>query len=1431
MSTSIAYQYATAPGGIGLDAMNKNIQDFFAANPTESATQEAMKTWGVSEEDIKRATGLTLNDYYGEPTWQPGTYAYGVLVPEFSPDSPAGQFQSALASGTPVEDARLQMNANILASEYERAGYDPAYVAQVEQDYLQQLYGARDIAAESQAASQVPASQSVTPPLQTLQSTTPTRQASADPAATGALQALVTSPATSALSRGKLSRDDVEQNLLESTTLKPAYGSQAYQFATAPGGIGIDRMNQNIRDFLATNPSEVKLYEAMQTWGVSKEDIERATGKAYTDIFPERFTPGSVITSGFGDVTTTLGGDKYYKGILVPTFTEKSLGDAGWLSAGAQAEEWRKNIDLLAPVPESQQVAGVEYYRGVPVPSFDDTYGTAEASGNILESALNKRANWERSIDNVLGQGQAPFGYSTTLVYSQPVGDYDPVVVGTSLRPTTAIDYLLANNATIADAVVPHTTTFTSNYKVVNGELKEVNPSDITPEDIASGNAFFMIGGKTGGPERERMAQLYRAQGDELIPVGDPKMYRGEVKKDFGLQMLDMAASMLSWVPGPWQIPAQIYTATRGAMAGDISGIIKAVAPPIVSTAYDVYKAVDSGNYVGALMSVVGQTDIGKQLGGVDLGGGFKVADAITAVNVVDRINAGDYAGALKGVGSLTGSAEASTAGTALQLAKALESGNPQAIMAAGQGLINNVNNLTAKSQVANLLINSQGIGAIDADRGSGDLFATTGTTKGDLFATTGTTKGGLSTLAGDPQLDLANQQRSADANQAISDYIMSDAPDRVGLTNQLKALGITDPEPYITQADRQLANIAEQKSVNTAVAGILNQYSKIDPQSGYMGLDRETAREQLIAAGLLGDQAEAELQRVDDQVATKIENAGLVRDAYSAFVKSTPAQREAAETSLRESMSTAGYTPAQINNQVLLGRGVIEGQQKLTTGEQAQERAASLPDIRADIAGKSTFGEAYATAREKLGAGATFTWQGRDYVASSAEERPDLASAKKAASTNVSDAPFVASNGMHNRSSFIQQGGGTSDADYAKYVNAVNAVISQGLNGNLIKPSSVNSAGKDLPSTKGPVTMETPKVDTLTGSILATSAANFGANTLAGPLSAMGFTELGAQVLAKANALASVATAAQGPEIAADKKAIDSAISQVGKSKNLRDAAVNVGNLVSTLFQHPKGFGVSVLEELGEEVLQVGVLKGIKAGLSAKELVTSATENGGAAYNETFANEKKAGASDSEAHKNAQIAAGSAAGATVVFLGGGMAASNLAGRVIGSKADDVATGVVGRTQDLGKTAIKESIQEFGEEGAVAGTVDLALTGAIDPVRLLTNATGGFVFGGPTSGVMQATGVDAVDTKSTSIGAGITPGPAAGGATDYATTGKSLFDSATVGSNVGTQIQDAAMMGGDLTVATNDVITSTLTPALDAGQSITTLGPAVIHQQ
>ena len=673
----------------------------------------------------------------------------------------------------------------------------------------------------------------------------------------------------------------------------------------------------------------------------------------------------------------------------------------------------------------------------------------------------------------------------------------------------------------------------------------------------------------------------------------------------------------------------------------------------------------------------------------------------------------------------------------------------------------------------------------------------------------------GLSALspiaAEDEQIALLQRQNAA--NQALSDYLgPGNDLSREGLVSQLQSLGLTkdQAEGYAQQADQQI-------NMNRVGADVMNRYSRIDPEFGTPQLDRDTAVQEMVVAGFSSDRANEILNGIDAQNAIKLENRLGVQSAYQNFT-----QGKGSEDQLRSALTSAGYNDAQINELVTRGRGVLEGS-KLTSGEQAQVRAENLPDIRGEIAGKSSFNEAYALAREKLGPGATFTWQGKDYVASSAAERPDLTGTKTGASTSTAttDVPYIAPNGMHNRAAFIQAGGGTSDADYAKYVQAVNALVSEGKSGTLITPASVNSAGKELPSTKGPVTMEKPRVDSVLGSVAAQGVASFGANSIAGALSALGFTDAGRTVLDKANQIAAAATAAEGADITQGKKDINTAIQKVGESTGIKEFATNVGDLVSTAFKNPKAFGATVGSEVVEEVLQLATLK-FPGSFLVKETVASALENGGAAYNTEYESQIAKGASKEDAHLAAQKAAGTAAGVTVALAGGAAGLGKVAGKVIGSQADEVPTSGVSQ---VGKTTLKESAQETIEEGSIAGAIDLALGRPVDAVNVLTNMTGGALYGGPTSGVMQGTKLDTLDqAASTSIGSGVQAsfnntlaqtGNVAQASTGSVTT--AINNGLNPGAAVSTVISTAAQSGVDMSTAIASSVDAGLSTALSSG--------------
>ena len=165
--------------------------------------------------------------------------------------------------------------------------------------------------------------------------------------------------------------------------------------------------------------------------------------------------------------------------------------------------------------------------------------------------------------------GISSFGERTVPIYGTDEQLYN--VIGEEKQKLNVVDYLLANNSTIADAI-GHKSTFVKVYKNVNGKLEEVDAASVTPQDVASGKIAFEIGGKTGGPNRERVAQLYAPQGDKLVPVGEGTFYKGEHPDQTAFDLAKVAAAIVgAYYLGPTIIDS-LGSAAAGAEAAGAAG-------------------------------------------------------------------------------------------------------------------------------------------------------------------------------------------------------------------------------------------------------------------------------------------------------------------------------------------------------------------------------------------------------------------------------------------------------------------------------------------------------------------------------------------------------------------------------------------------------------------------------------------------------------------------------------------------------------------------------------------------------------------------------------------------------------------------------------------------------------------------------------------
>ena len=184
-----------------------------------------------------------------------------------------------------------------------------------------------------------------------------------------------------------------------------------------------------------------------------------------------------------------------------------------------------------------------------------------------------------------------------------------------------------------------HKSVFLKAYKKDDkGNPVETDLNALTPEEINSGNVILYMGGKTGGTERERMAQAYIPKGDKLIPVGDPSYYKGEHPDAKNVANALKIAAIASLPFGG--AGALLGNVTGGVAGGVASGLASLGVPQV---------AANIG--ANALVSGVVQGAISKGLGG-DFSKGFK-SGAISGGIGAGVGELGAMSGLDKGLGSL----------------------------------------------------------------------------------------------------------------------------------------------------------------------------------------------------------------------------------------------------------------------------------------------------------------------------------------------------------------------------------------------------------------------------------------------------------------------------------------------------------------------------------------------------------------------------------------------------------------------------------------------------------------------------------------------------------------------------------------------------------------------------------------------------------
>ena len=148
---------------------------------------------------------------------------------------------------------------------------------------------------------------------------------------------------------------------------------------------------------------------------------------------------------------------------------------------------------------------------------------------------------------------------------------------------------------------------------------------------------------------------------------------------------VDLVKLGLSMVPGAGQVLGAV-SALDAARKGDLVGAAigaTGLSPSLsnVNTALRVGQAINSGNTLGALTALAGNTDVQNLVGANNLTiGDYTAKDAVTAANLATAAKSGQWAQVIANAGSLVNSPNTELAGKALAVMKAAESGNPNAL-------------------------------------------------------------------------------------------------------------------------------------------------------------------------------------------------------------------------------------------------------------------------------------------------------------------------------------------------------------------------------------------------------------------------------------------------------------------------------------------------------------------------------------------------------------------------------------------------------------------------------------------------------------------------------------------------------------------------------------------------------------------------------
>jgi hypothetical protein len=319
-------------------------------------------------------------------------------------------------------------------------------------------------------------------------------------------------------------------------------------------------------------------------------------------------------------------------------------------------------------------------------------YGSPEANAKAMAEQLVANGvtdiNQVAKIDQKVDESVTPkYEYTDT---GQVDGDGQPVMTA------TLVGYVDKNGNAVDPALVKAEQIYDwdgggyTSYVAPIGTKSVIGNKD-------TGKALINAYGERGGVG-DAWSGTYVGKGNTAYRTtfdaqGRPIFYTtGASSSDVG----DLAPllAIAQFIPGvaPFAMAANAAIAIdNGDVLGGLASMAGLGGYTDIATGLRVAKAIDNNDLGALAMSLMQNDTIGNMAGGTMLTDTISLADAGNAYNAFVNVQNGNYAGALGSLGTLTGSADLKTAGAALNLYNAIESGDTVNIINAAGGLNNTI--------------------------------------------------------------------------------------------------------------------------------------------------------------------------------------------------------------------------------------------------------------------------------------------------------------------------------------------------------------------------------------------------------------------------------------------------------------------------------------------------------------------------------------------------------------------------------------------------------------------------------------------------------------------------------------------------------------------------------------------------------------------